>query len=231
LHNLSLGPRCQLVRCSNQTKLPFSAGAAPLVILLYRLFTEYSTYILLHHHNTMDPPPRPPYRTEPATRVLESQPSPEDDLLAISGRGLQPSLSPIPLSQASSPQDISPRTLPSPSFASPRSLHADARINDPPSNDDLLHLPQSTSPNPASLELTTSAPPPPDELIFTMPQYQPVSAGSTANPRAMSQVSPGFIFVNFLSQSVCCFFRPESCPRYPPWYLHYHVSYLLSPLS
>jgi hypothetical protein len=50
---------------------------------------------------------------------------------------------------------------------------------------------------------------PPDELIYTMPQYQPVSAGSNANPRAMSQVSPGFIFVNFLSQSVCwVFFWP-----------------------
>ena len=36
-------------------------------------------------------------------------------------------------------------------------------------------------------------------------QYQLVSPGTPSDPRAMSQVSPGFIFVNFLSLLRCCF--------------------------
>jgi hypothetical protein len=156
----------------------------------------------------MNPPPQPASPTESAARVQEAQPSPEDDLLAVRGQGLQPSPSPITLSEATSPHDLSLRTLAPISFAGSRSLHSDVRIHGPPTNDDLLQLPPSTSPNPASLASTRSSSAPPDELIYTMSQYQPVSAGSNANPRAMSQVSPGFIFVNFLSQSVCCFFLP-----------------------
>jgi hypothetical protein len=184
-------------------------GAGP----LSSYFTAYSLYILHIFSLTltvlMNPPPRPASPTESAARVREAQPSPEDDLLAVRGQGLQPSPSTITLSEATSPHDLSARKLTPTSLAGSHSLHADVRIHDPPTNDDLLQLPQRTSPNPASLSSTRSSPVPPDELIYTMPQYQPVSAGSNANPRAMSQVSPGFIFVNFLSQSVCwVFFWP-----------------------
>ena len=50
------------------------------------------------------------------------------------------------------------------------------------------------------------------------PQYQLVSPGTPSDPRAMSQVSPGFIFVNFLSLRVAAFlllsltFPMSRCP-------------------
>jgi hypothetical protein len=156
----------------------------------------------------MNPPPRQTFPIESTDRVRELQGSPEDDLLAIGGQRLQPSPSSIKLSEAASPQDISPHTILPTSLTESHSLHASVQIYEPLPIDDLLHLRPSTSPNPTTLESTRPSPSPPNELIYTMAQYQPVSAGSSANPRAMSQVSPGFIFVNFLSQSVCCFFSP-----------------------
>ena len=150
----------------------------------------------------MNPPPRPALPSESAGKARQTQPSPDDELLAIRGQGLRPSLSPNPQPEVESSPDISPRTLPAASLTPSRPKQAGIGTHDSPSDDDLLPLPRSTSPEPANPRSTA---PSPDELIYTMPQYQPVSAGSTGNPRAMSQVSPGFIFVNFLSQSVCCF--------------------------
>ena len=150
----------------------------------------------------MNPPRRPALPSESAGKAQHTHPSPDDELLTIRGQGLRPSLSPIPQTEVESSPDISPRTLLAATSTSLLSKQADIGTHDSPSNDDLLQLPQSTSPESANPRSTA---PSPDELIYTMPQYQPVSAGSTGNPRAMSQVSPGFIFVNFLSQSVCCF--------------------------
>ena len=162
----------------------------------------------------MNPPPRrSSLPTEPAGTVQERQHPTEDDLLAIEGQGPQPSSSPKPLSETSSSQGISLHTQPSTSFARPPTQDAGVRIHDHPSTDDLFEPPQTTPPDPANPSLTKSSPSPSDELIYTMPQYQPVSAGSTASPRTMSQVSPGFIFVNFLSLSVCCFPPPRVLPR------------------
>jgi hypothetical protein len=154
----------------------------------------------------MNPPPRSSLPTESTASGQERPDSPEDDLLAVPGQGLQPSPSPLTPPEAISAPDISSHTTPPTPLVQSTSLRPRIQIHKPPSNDDLVQASQSTSPNAASLESTRHSPSPPDELIYTMPQYQPVSAGSGANPRAMSQVSPGFIFVNFLSQSVCCFF-------------------------
>jgi len=164
----------------------------------------------------MNPPPSPrsSLSTEPAGTVQERQHPTEDDLLAIGGQVLQPSSSPKPLSETSSSQGISLHTRPSTSFARPPAQDVGVRTHDHPSTDDLFGPPQTTSSDPANPSPTKSSPSPSDALIYTMSQYQPVSAGSTASPRTMSQVSPGFIFVNFLSLSVCCLFsHPESCPR------------------
>ena len=164
----------------------------------------------------MNPSPaRSSLSTETASTVQERQQPAEDGVLAIGGQGLQSNSSPRPFSETSSSQDISPHTQPSTSLARLPAQDAGVRIHDHPSTDDLFKPPQTTSPNPANPSPTKSSPPPPDELIYTMAQYQPVSAGSTASPRTMSQVSPGFIFVNFLSLSVCCFFGPDFCPKYP----------------
>jgi len=166
----------------------------------------------------MNPPPSPPSSlpTEPTGTVQERQHPTEDDLLAIGGPRLQPSSSPKPLSETSSSQGISLHTRPSTSFARPPAQDVGVRIHDHPSTDDLFEPPQTKSPDPANPSPTKSSPSPSDELIYTMTQYQPVSAGSTASPRAMSQVSPGFIFVNFLSLSVCWpFFPPRALPRVP----------------
>jgi hypothetical protein len=154
------------------------------------------------------PPSQPSLPTEPANTAQEHRYPTEDDLLAIGGQGLQPSSSPNPLSEISSSQGISPHARPSTSFARPPAQDVGVRIHDHPSTDDLFEPPQTKSPDPANPSPTKSSPSPSDELIYTMTQYQPVSAGSTASPRTMSQVSPGFIFVNFLSLSVCCFFSP-----------------------
>jgi hypothetical protein len=174
------------------------------------LFTLYpiSTYILLNHHKDMSSsPPRSSQPTEPAGIVQKRQNPTENDLLAVGGQGLQPSVSSKPLPESSSSPDISPHTQPATSFARPPTH------DDHLSIDGLVKLPQTTSANPAYPGPTESFPSPPDELICTMAQYQPVSAGSTASPRTMSQVSPGFIFVNFLSLSVCCFsFPPPLLP-------------------
>lgn len=158
-------------------------------------------------------PPQPSLPTESAGTVQERPHPTEDDLLAIGGKRLQPGSSLKPFSETSSSQDISPRTQPSTSLARPPAQDAGVRIHDHPSTDDLFKPPQTTSPNPANPGPTRSSPSPPDELIHTMSQYQPVSAGSPASPRTMSQVSPGFIFVNFLSLSVCCFFFAPSLAR------------------
>jgi hypothetical protein len=174
-------------------------------------------------------PPRSSLPTEPAGAVQERQHPTEDDLL---GQELQPSSSPKPLSETSSSQGISLHTRPSTSLAQPPAQDVGVRIHDHLSTDDLFEQPQTTSPDPANPSLTKSSPSQSDELIYTMPQYQPVSAGSTASPRTMSQVSPGFIFVNFLSLSVCCFFSPQVLPRVSfIWYFLNHVSYFLSPMS
>ena len=209
------------------------AGASPCHLtlpLIHSISHLYSTYILLDPHKVMYPPPRPSTPIQSSGKARETEPSPEDDLLAITGSGLRPSLSIITPSEAASSPDISPHTLPTASSTRSRSLYAGVRFHDPPSTDDLLRLPQSTSPkprNPASTPSSLSARP--DELIYTMPQYQPVSAGSTNAPRTMSQVSPGFIFVNFLSQSVCCFLSFLDLTI--GWYFLDHVSYSLSPVS
>jgi hypothetical protein len=164
--------------------------------------------------------------TEATGRVQEHQHPTEHDLLTIGRQGLQPSSSPRPLSETSSSQDIPPRTQPSTSLALPPAQDVEVRIHDHPSTDDFSKPPQTTPPNPKS------SPPSPDDLVYTMPQYQPVSAGSAASPRTMSQVSPGFIFVNFLSLSVCCFFStPSLAPSILHWYFLNHVSYFLSPMS
>jgi hypothetical protein len=152
----------------------------------------------------MNPSPSPPQSslaTEAAGTVQEHQHPTEDDLLAIGRQRLQPSSSPKPLPETSSSQDISPHAQLPTSLARPPAQDASVRIHDHLSTDDLFKPP------------TKSSPPSPDELIYTMPQYQPVSAGSAASPRTLSQVSPGFIFVNFLSLSVCCFFPPRVLPR------------------
>jgi hypothetical protein len=112
-----------------------------------------SETILLRLHQTMNPPPRPSLPTESAGKARESQALLEDELPAITGQALQPSLSPIPPSEAAS----STRS---------RSLHADVPIRYPPSTDNLLQLPQSTSPHPANPRSTvSSSPAPPEELI------------------------------------------------------------------
>ena len=164
----------------------------------------------------MNPPssPRSSLPTELAAAIQEPQHPTEDDLLAIGGPVPQPSSSPKPLSETSSSPGTSPHTRPSTSFARPPAQDIGVRIHDHPSTDHLFEPPpQTTSPDPANPSLTKSSPSPSDELIHTMSQYQPVSAGSTASPRTMSQVSPGFIFVNFLSLSVCrFFFHSKSCP-------------------
>jgi hypothetical protein len=160
----------------------------------------------------MNSPPRPAFPTAPTGNAQELPPSPEDDLLAVRGPGLPPGLSPLTLPEAISTRDISPDPIPLTPLVESGSLHPSVQIQEPLSHEHRLQASQSTSPNAASLEPARHSPspppPPPDELIYTMSQYQPVSAGSSANSRAMSQVSPGFIFVNFLSQSVCCFFSP-----------------------
>jgi hypothetical protein len=153
-------------------------------------------------------PPQSSLPTEAAGTIQEHQHPTEDDLLATRRQGLQPSSSPRPLSETSSSQDIPPRTQPSTSLARPPAQDVGVRIHDHPSTDNLFKPPQTTPP--ANPDPTGSFPPSPDDLIYTMPQYQPVSAGSAASPRTMSQVSPGFVFVNFLSLSVCCFFFPPS---------------------
>jgi hypothetical protein len=189
----------------------------PLIHSLYSI----STYIPLNHHkdmNPLPPPPRSSLPTEPAGAVQERQHPTEDDLL---GQELQPSSSPKPLSETSSSQGISLHTRPSTSLAQPPAQDVGVRIHDHLSTDDLFEQPQTTSPDPANPSLTKSSPSQSDELIYTMPQYQPVSAGSTASPRTMSQVSPGFIFVNFLSLSVCCFFFT---PSLAPSILHLVLS-------
>jgi hypothetical protein len=69
----------------------------------------------------------------------------------------------------------------------------------------------------------------PTTVSTTRPQqYQLVSPGTPADPRTMSQVSPGFIFVIFPMLRVACGFyfpssfpccphlSPQSCPRYSP---------------
>jgi hypothetical protein len=173
-------------------------------------------------------PPRSSLPTEPADTVQHST---DDDLLAIGGQELQPSSSPKPLSETSPSQGISLHTQPSISFTRPPTQDEGVQIHDHPSTDDLLEPPQPTSPDPANPDPTNSSLSPPDEVIYTMPQYQPVSAGSTASPRTMSQVSPGFIFVNFLSLSVCCFFAPNLPLSILHWYFLNHVSYFLSPMS
>ena len=179
-------------------------------------FTAYSLYIyiyLVHPHNTMNPRPQPSISSESAGRLRESQPSSEDDLLAVRVQDLRPGLSPVLPPEAESPEDRSPPATPSAHLARSRSLHASVRIHNLPSDDDLL--PRSS---PSAL----------DELIHTMPQYQPVSAGSTSNPRTMSQVSPGFIFVNFLSQSICCFIFPvQTLPLVPGG----GTFFIMSPIS
>jgi hypothetical protein len=163
----------------------------------------------------MNPPsPQSSLPTEPTDTVQQRQHSTEDDLLAIGGQELQSSSSPKPLSETSPSQGIPLRTQPSISFTRLPAQDEGVRIHDHPSTDDLLKLLQPTSPDPANPDPTNPSLSPPDEFIYTMPQYQPVSDGSAASPRTMSQVSPGFIFVNFLSLSVCCFFYPESCPEY-----------------
>jgi hypothetical protein len=186
----------------------------------------------------MNSPPRPAFPTAPTGNAQELPPSPEDDLLAVRGPGLPPGLSPLTLPEAISTRDISPDPIPLTPLVESGSLHPSVQIQEPLSHEHRLQASQSTSPNAASLEPARHSPsppppPPPDELIYTMSQYQPVSAGSSANSRAMSQVSPGFIFVNFLSQSVCCFSPPAFIlPGVPVhWYCLYHVSYLMSPLS
>jgi hypothetical protein len=160
-------------------------------------------------------PPRSSLPTEPADTVQELQHSTEDNLPAIEGQELHPSSSPKPLPETSSSQGISLPTQPSISFTRPPAQDEGVQTHGHPSTDDLFELPQPTSPDPANPDPTNPSLSPPDEITYTMPQYQPVSAGSTASPRAMSQVSPGFIFVNFLSLSVCCFFAPSLAPEYP----------------
>lgn len=125
-----------------------------------------SETILLRPHQTMNPPPRPSLPTESAGKARESQALPEDKLPAITGQALQPNLSPIPPSEAASSPGISPRTLLAASSTRSRSLHADVPIRYPPSTDNLLQLPQSTSPHPANSRSTvSSSPAPPEELI------------------------------------------------------------------
>ena len=201
-----------------------------LTLQLIHFIFPISTYILLNHHKDMNPsPPQSSLPTEPTGTFQDRQHPTEDDLLAIRRQGPQPSSSPKPLSETSSSQDISPHTQPSTSLARPPAQDASVRIHDHLSTDDLFKPPP---PNPANPGPTKSSPLSPDELIYTMPQYQPVSAGSAASPRTMSQVSPGFIFVNFLSLSVCCFFfAPTLAPSILHWYFLNHVSYFLSPMS
>jgi hypothetical protein len=161
-------------------------------------------------------PPQSSLPTKPAGTAQERHHPTETDLLATGGQGLPPSSPPKLLSETSPSQDISPHTQSSTSFARPPAQDTGVRTHDHPSTDDLFKPPQTTSSNPADPDSTISSPPPLDELTYTMPQYQPVSAGSTATPKTMSQVSPGFIFVNFLSLSVCWFFfGPDSYPKYP----------------
>ena len=87
---------------------------------------------------------------------------------------------------------------------------------------------EGTSPitplEPGDLESDTPASPPllQEESIYNMPrpqQYQLFSPGSASDPRTMSQVSPGFIFVNFpkslqMIPSPSCF-RTEPCVQPP----------------
>jgi hypothetical protein len=211
---------------SDQRCIPMLAPPpGHLTLQLIHSISPISTYILLNHHKDMNPSPSPPppqssLATEAAGTVQEHQHPTEDDLLAIGRQRLQPSSSPKPLPETSSSQDISPHTQLPTSLAQPPAQDASVRIHDHLSTNDLLEPP------------TKSSPPSPDELIYTMPQYQPVSAGSAASPRTLSQVSPGFIFVNFLSLSVCCFFpTPSLAPSIDHWYFLNHVSYFLSPMS
>jgi hypothetical protein len=163
----------------------------------------------------MDLPPRPSLPTEPTESTRE------DDLPAVEEPGLQPSPLPVTLPGATSARDIKPHhpTHLTP-FAESSSSLPSVQVQESLPHDHRLHASPHTPPA-ASLEPTRHPPapppppPPPDDLLSTMSQYQPVSAASGANPRAMSQVSPGFIFVNFpKSIRLLLFLVPPSCPGY-----------------
>lgn len=190
--------------------------------------THYPIYVNVQcvSIHAMEPPPRPSFRGESDSSSHSSQ--------AGASQRLPPSptlataLSRTP-SQGLEPEEgISPRTVPSPpSFVSRPQYTASTP-------DDLLPV-EAILPlqiDPPIPHTTVSGRTSPDELIANMPRYQAVSSGSPSNPRTMSQVSPGFIFVNFLSQSVC-FLLPHSFLKYLSLVLSFscllsHVSFLKS---
>lgn len=147
----------------------------------------------------MEPPPRPP--------LSEDRSSQSDKAVSEkAARQRQTSLgfARSPLYVVTSSDDNSPRAIiPSLTAILPsqrtRSLSFDYLIAETPS--------PTQQPDRSTLGATIASQPSPDELIAEeidkMPRMEATSPGSTSNPRSMSQVSPGFIFVNFLSQSVC----------------------------
>jgi hypothetical protein len=178
----------------------------------------------------MDLPPRASLPTSPTESTQE------DDLRAVEEEGLQPSPLPVTLPGATSARDISshhPVHL-TPSAESSSSLPR-VQIQECLAHDHRLQASPHPLPAAASLEPTRpspSPPPPPADALFsTMSQYQPVSAASGANPRAMSQVSPGFIFVNFpKSIRLLLVFGASILPWLPAqWQIH--LSCLLSHVS
>ena len=138
----------------------------------------------------MDPPPQPPQRSSPkrSARVYPGR----------SREQASGSTSAAPSSPESSPgTPPTTKAQRSPSYIAPSSP------------DELL---PSRSPgypvraSPQQLTTETAAHSPPDDLLFAMPrgrEYELVSSESTSSPRTMSQVSPGFIFVNFLGHPYC----------------------------
>ena len=148
----------------------------------------------------MEPPPRPLLREDSDSSSHSSQAVPEQRLRPPSVSAT--ALSRTPPQGTDSQEDISPHTIsPSTIFIQQPQLTVGSPDNLIPAEASFLP-PRTDSP---VHHTTASGRASPDELIYDMSRYQAVSPGSTNNPRTMSQVSPGFIFVNFLSQSVCSF--------------------------
>lgn len=163
----------------------------------------------------MNPPSRPPSKgTDPGNVGQPAQRSPGTDTQETEISQAPPQV----------PRTSSPTSQSQPAEQYPSDLYA------PESSTSQMGTTAGSLPFTSSYSSSSQ-----DSAYGTPPaiRYQLVTSGSTSNPRAMSQVSPGFIFVIFLSLRDCSFllgisFKYTGQSVLAIAQLSFHVSCLLS---